>query len=288
MSWHCSLALGGGFSLRTYLAGLQSARWKSTSSDVESCCSDSVTASSSRSRFGMTSEHSTANRGGGSLTSSAEDSPARTSAQRVKVADLPEVVRAFGSSICESLKRLGLALSSRKTVRYFVPVASAPSSKDLPAWGMTCGGACWELGTAARLTTEIECGFWPTVTKSDASGGGCHPSEFQSGRRNRNGFSMNLRDAVRRWPTAASRDWKDTPGMAKTSTNKDGSKRNREDQLARKVYSIEQTPKGGGLLNPDWVEWLMGWPIGWTESRPLAMDKFRQWQQQHSEFFQRI
>ena len=20
-----------------------------------------------------------------------------------------------------------------------------------------------------------------------------------------------------------------------------------------------------GLLNPDWVEWLMGWPIGWTD-----------------------
>jgi DNA (cytosine-5)-methyltransferase 1 len=21
----------------------------------------------------------------------------------------------------------------------------------------------------------------------------------------------------------------------------------------------------GGQLNPDWVEWLMGWPIGWTD-----------------------
>ena len=40
----------------------------------------------------------------------------------------------------------------------------------------------------------------------------------------------------------------------------------------------------GGQLNPDWTEWLMGWPIGWTASEPLAMDKFRQWQQQHSDF----
>ncbi|KPG94781.1 hypothetical protein AK821_18410 [Pseudomonas sp. RIT-PI-r] len=38
----------------------------------------------------------------------------------------------------------------------------------------------------------------------------------------------------------------------------------------------------GGQLNPEWVEWLMGWPIGWTELKPLAMDKFREWQQQHS------
>ncbi len=27
--------------------------------------------------------------------------------------------------------------------------------------------------------------------------------------------------------------------------------------------------EGGGQLNPDWVEWLMGWPIGWTSIKPL-------------------
>ncbi|EMV5794210.1 DNA cytosine methyltransferase [Escherichia coli] len=37
-----------------------------------------------------------------------------------------------------------------------------------------------------------------------------------------------------------------------------------------------------GPLNPEWVEWLMGWPIGWTELKPLEMDKFREWQLQHS------
>lgn len=44
----------------------------------------------------------------------------------------------------------------------------------------------------------------------------------------------------------------------------------------------------GGLLNPDWEEWLMGWPIGWTELKPLGMDKFREWLQQHSPFLQSI
>jgi hypothetical protein len=40
----------------------------------------------------------------------------------------------------------------------------------------------------------------------------------------------------------------------------------------------------GGILNPEWVEWLMGWPIGWTQETnlpPLAMDKFRQWLRSH-------
>jgi len=25
-----------------------------------------------------------------------------------------------------------------------------------------------------------------------------------------------------------------------------------------------------GKLNPSWVEWLMGWPIGWTDYEPLS------------------
>lgn len=41
-------------------------------------------------------------------------------------------------------------------------------------------------------------------------------------------------------------------------------------------------PRQDGQLNPEWVEWFMGWPIGWTELKPLEMDKFREWQLQHS------
>jgi hypothetical protein len=33
--------------------------------------------------------------------------------------------------------------------------------------------------------------------------------------------------------------------------------------------------QAGGKLNPTWVEWLMGWPIGWTDCEPLATDKCR-------------
>ena len=37
----------------------------------------------------------------------------------------------------------------------------------------------------------------------------------------------------------------------------------------------------GGKLNPPWDEWLMGLPIGWTGSEPVAMESFRQWQRKH-------
>jgi len=40
-------------------------------------------------------------------------------------------------------------------------------------------------------------------------------------------------------------------------------------------------------LNPSWVEWLMGWPIGWTDLKPLVTDKFRNVQPWHSTFSQK-
>lgn len=39
-----------------------------------------------------------------------------------------------------------------------------------------------------------------------------------------------------------------------------------------------------GKPTPTNHEWLMGWPIGWTDSQPLETDKFQQWQQQHGGF----
>lgn len=51
-----------------------------------------------------------------------------------------------------------------------------------------------------------------------------------------------------------------------------GGKRKDEPLLAGQV---------GGSLNPDWVEWLHGWPIGWTASAPLETDKFQQWLRSH-------
>lgn len=39
--------------------------------------------------------------------------------------------------------------------------------------------------------------------------------------------------------------------------------------------------------NPHFWEWLMGWPMGWTDLQPQETDKFQQWQQQHSGFFQK-
>jgi hypothetical protein len=33
----------------------------------------------------------------------------------------------------------------------------------------------------------------------------------------------------------------------------------------------------GGQLNPDWVEWLMGWIIGWSSIEPLSAIRPHDW-----------
>jgi hypothetical protein len=113
----------------------------------------------------------------------------------------------------------------------------------------------------------VEHGLWPTPTVK--------------GNYNRKGASSTSGDglatAVRRFPTptVAMRKGSSTGAL----TRKDGRSRAND----RLDYRIE----GSGLtgrLNPTWVEWLMGWPIGWTALQPLAMDRFREWQQQHGDF----
>lgn len=37
----------------------------------------------------------------------------------------------------------------------------------------------------------------------------------------------------------------------------------------------------GGRLNPLWVEWLMGFPIGASDLKPLEMHKYQLWRQKH-------
>ena len=70
--------------------------------------------------------------------------------------------------------------------------------------------------------------------------------------------SADLRMAVHLWPTPkASENDRNTPTLA---------------------------AQVGGSLNPTWVEWLMGWPLGWTDLKPLAMGKSPFAPQQHSNY----
>jgi hypothetical protein len=49
------------------------------------------------------------------------------------------------------------------------------------------------------------------------------------------------------------------------------------------LNEVAGASKTGKRLNPLFVEWLMGWPPGWTDFEPVAMEWSRWWQLMRSE-----
>lgn len=80
---------------------------------------------------------------------------------------------------------------------------------------------------------------------------------------------------AKRWPTPIVRDSRTVKG-GKRAMNAIGS-----EPLICQVAETEQVTSG--RLNPTWVEWLMGWPMGWTDLKPLETAKFQQWLRWHGE-----
>ena len=244
------------------------------------------------------------------LMSSAAGFPAKTSAQPERAQGLPVSDPASGQRLPDWLASYDPATSSWKTSQLCLDGALEPYSETWPRSGMTQSGIAYRLPPLVPLTAGTASGLWPTPNTSEAKSDThnvqnriakgkqvmlCHAvrlwptpdamvanlsedldnwtarrDRVKAKKKNGNGFGMPLAVAVRMWPTASARDWKDTPGMARTGTNPDGSKRQRADQLARAVYSEQDSHKGDGSLNPTWVEWLMGFPLGWTDLKASA------------------
>jgi hypothetical protein len=170
---------------------------------------------------------------------------------------------------------------------------------------MTVDGQCWELPTLERRTSETGSGLWPTPTvcgnynrkgASATSGDGLatavqkwptpnagdskqtgNVANWERRQVDKAAQGINLQQsltvAVNRWPTPTARIHK---GGGNSMTRKDG--KSRSDMLD---WVVEY--QTGMRLNPTWVEWLMGWPLGWTDLKPLEMDKCQPAQQQHGE-----
>ena len=113
----------------------------------------------------------------------------------------------------------------------------------------------------------------PTPTAGDAK---------QSGSRNTENSKahpgLSLTDYVKQDNGAGRRRYA-TPKATPSGPDyaRAGRKKSGGDDLQTQVSREEP----GGLLNPPWVEWLMGWPIGMTALDPLTTDKFRQWLSMH-------
>ena len=278
MTWHthsqpstCSQGPEEAFSLTSYLDTLRSERAR-LNPTLEACSSNaSVTECSQDSRFGTTSTPLTERRGEAQLTFLQEDSLAKTSVRRVKEQELAESVRDYGRNMRDSLERCGLDLSLPKTHLCFALGDLELSSKTWPRWGIMLDGELSELGMSVRHINETECGSWRTPMASEWKDMSCANQIY-------------LQDQVlgrkgQTWPTPNASDNRDRGNLSDPVVQ-------RRIRIGKQIglSTAVKPTQTGGSLNPTWVEWLMGWPLGWTDLKPLAMDKFQQWQHSHGKF----
>lgn len=295
MSFIFSRALVEAFSEANYLVTDASAQSNGNPTPKPSLWHDKTMEVSRHSRFGMTCEPLTGYRGAELLTWWLADSLARTSALPERAQASPESVRDSGPTWRASLAKFDPASCSWKTVQLSLLGDSELSSVTWPRSGMTANGQCWELPTLERRTIEIGSGFWPTPVSSDTSSrkkpyaqGGTPlslavklwPTPTVCGNYNRKGASKTSGDglatAVRMWRTPNASD-------ANKWSNQSLAERMEKGQQIRLNTQVAPEGGAGGMLNPNWVEWLMGWPIGWTDLKPLETDKFQHVQQPHGE-----
>jgi hypothetical protein len=128
---------------------------------------------------------------------------------------------------------------------------------------------CLRRRKSARLTDASGSSFSAWPTPRTPTGGSESAERKKELGRTRSGGG-DLQSEVRNWPTANARDWK---GTYRTLMRKDGKMRG---DLLPDAVNIEERGLDGPdksntkknrreQLNPDWVDLLMGYPIGWTD-----------------------
>ena len=176
--------------------------------------------------------------------SSQADSHAKTFQQQEKGQELKAPDLECGFTWQGSLARYDRDLRLWKTPQCSLLEGLDEFSETWPRWGTMRNGECWERSTPERRISVTESGSLP--------GDG------------------------RLWMTPKASD-----GVFATPSTTGRSRKMSTHLGTQMKFSVAEN---GGKPNQNWIEWLMGWPIGWTELRPLEMVKFQQWRQQHSGF----
>jgi hypothetical protein len=140
-----------------------------------------------------------------------------------------------------------------------------------PKNGLPAAARLWPTPTAAQgggersgdrkgtgnLNYMVRKNLFPTPTVQDSN---------KATKKMRDNHQNNLTAVVfdqEHFPTPTARDWKG--GYTEASlTRKDGKSR-RFDALPNAAIGGVGTDIKAGHLNPNWVEWLMGVPTGWTD-----------------------
>lgn len=284
---------------RTCLAGEPCAMSNGTSMPLTCSKPESAMDTSTTHPFGTMPSPSTGDRGVDLWISSLRASLASRSALPEKGS--PKTTRATASQP-SAVSFARYDRDSRSWKMYpdlFQNHISQPFAENFPKRGMTLNGIAYRLPRSARTTRGTGFGYLlptPTVAMEapnknanthgpknllEVARTGWNAGEpwmvppranehgqYQYDRGDHSKPRLTLTGFAKMFPTPRSRDWKGQ------------SQRGQHAPMDALPNYVAQDGNGG-KLNPNWVEWLMGFPIGWTDLEPLAMDKFQQWLKKH-------
>ncbi len=123
----------------------------------------------------------------------------------------------------------------------------------------------FRLVPSTLRTEEIECALLPTITGFDAECGDLKGKEYAEGSRHAINPHMTKNGTIRHIGKNGGQSYARLDAVAEMyATPTARSWKTPCDHPKRKGRADVQT-QVGGQLNPDWVEWMMGFPVGWTE-----------------------
>jgi hypothetical protein len=184
---------------------------------------------------------------------------AKTSPQQEKEQALTESEVECGKRWQGSFAKYDPNLSLWKTAQCSLIEELTEFSQTWPTWGSMRNGECWERQTLGLNTIEKEYGLLPDNerffhTPTTGSSGGSNSRK-----------AMQKRGVI--WPT---------PTTPTGGGNAVGSGAHKN--------AIKNGTYIPSSINPNLYEWLMGWPLEWTDLKPLEMDKYHKWLQLHGSY----
>ena len=225
------------------------------------------------------------------LTSSAEAFHARMSAQQARALASAVIEAASGTSSCGSSERCGLEsllwkMLPAELLAGLMRCEVTWQGVTMTAYRSRCRRLIAGLGicVSGSFLSELG-GLFPIPVVDDSAGNVSQGTDQQ--------YQMLRRDArmlptpqafdatnLQRSPEARARAMKkggcrnlrEEVYLLPTPTVNDSKNNGAPSQSRRQSPNLNAVAvPAGGPLNPPWIEWLMGFPIGWTDCEPSEM-----------------
>jgi hypothetical protein len=301
MSWLFSQVLVEEYLGDTCLDGEPSALLSGNSTQQAYCAQDKMTDFSRLSRFGMTYKPLTESRGEELLMLYRAGFHAKTSLPLEKEQELTENDQECGGRWQGLLARYDPSTHSLRTVQCSLLEDLNESLQTWPKWGSMRNGECFQQPMLEQTISENEFGSLEKIPNNLDFFHTPNTTGLDGGSNSRKA----LKKRMEQWPTPDANCGQRGTQPNWTPKRKSGhSAQYTINQAVRDkfptptahnskegAYPAEFTRKtptlathAGGKLNPMWVEWLMGWPLGWTDLKQLETDKCHFVQQQPGTF----